>query len=194
MAAKTDLMFRALDRLIGRRRRLKDAFLRAGWLRMTTSRPNTARRSWTTLAPTGPVCHAPARALAAAGPNSSYLLRVPCRRSGRTVEIKKAAAVRLYGPDAIWWDIGQRVLDHTCMQRTGLPRGARLLAVVRLALTGWTCGSRRNVATSYLDCVVRRPRLQLCVLTAASQAQIESGIKMLLPERQRSKRHARYGV
>jgi hypothetical protein len=40
-------------------------------------------------------------------------------RCGRTVEIQKADAVRLYGPLAVWKDVGQRLLDNTCQQRTG---------------------------------------------------------------------------
>jgi hypothetical protein len=48
-----------------------------------------------------------------------HLLRVGCRRCGRTVEIQTADATRLYGPDAIWRDVGQRLLDNTCTQRTG---------------------------------------------------------------------------
>jgi len=47
------------------------------------------------------------------------ILRVGCRRCARIVEIQKADAARLYGPDAIWKDVGQRLLDNTCMQRTG---------------------------------------------------------------------------
>ncbi|PSO21498.1 hypothetical protein C7G42_07590 [Bradyrhizobium sp. MOS003] len=37
----------------------------------------------------------------------------------RTVEIQKADAVRLYGPEAIWKNVGQRLLDNTCTSRTG---------------------------------------------------------------------------
>jgi hypothetical protein len=48
-----------------------------------------------------------------------HLLRVACRRCGRTVEIQKAEAVRLAGPQAVWKDFGQRLLDDTCQQRTG---------------------------------------------------------------------------
>ena len=48
-----------------------------------------------------------------------HLLRVGCRRCGRTVEIQRVDAVRLYGPDAIWREVGQRLLDDTCTQRTG---------------------------------------------------------------------------
>ena len=48
-----------------------------------------------------------------------HLLRVACRRCGRTVEIQKADAIRLYGPDAAWKQVSQRLLDSTCTQRTG---------------------------------------------------------------------------
>ncbi|MCP1773669.1 hypothetical protein [Bradyrhizobium japonicum] len=48
-----------------------------------------------------------------------HLLRVGCRRCGRTVEIQKVDAARLYGPDAVWRDVGQRLLDNTCTSRTG---------------------------------------------------------------------------
>jgi hypothetical protein len=48
-----------------------------------------------------------------------HLLRVACRRCGRTVEIQKADAIRLAGPRAVWKDVGQRLLDDTCQQRTG---------------------------------------------------------------------------
>jgi hypothetical protein len=48
-----------------------------------------------------------------------HILRVGCRRCARTVEIHKVDAIRLYGPDAVWNDVGQRLLDNTCTQRTG---------------------------------------------------------------------------
>jgi hypothetical protein len=48
-----------------------------------------------------------------------HLLRVACRRCGRTVEIRKADAVRLAGGQSVWKDVGQRLLDDTCTQRTG---------------------------------------------------------------------------
>jgi hypothetical protein len=48
-----------------------------------------------------------------------HLLRVACRRCGRTFEIQKADAVRLAGPEAVWRDVGQRLLDDTCQRRTG---------------------------------------------------------------------------
>lgn len=68
------------------------------------------------------------RAEARPGPSGSelrlsqipqHLLRVECRRCGRTIEIQKADAARLYGPDAPWKNVGQRLLDNTCTQRTG---------------------------------------------------------------------------
>ena len=48
-----------------------------------------------------------------------HVLRVSCSRCGRTVEIQTADAVRLAGPDALWKNVGQRLLDDTCTQRTG---------------------------------------------------------------------------
>jgi hypothetical protein len=48
-----------------------------------------------------------------------YLLRVACRRCGRIVEIQMADAVRLAGPQALWKDVGRRLLDETCTQRSG---------------------------------------------------------------------------
>lgn len=59
------------------------------------------------------------RTRAAAGPNSSALLRVHCRRCGRTVEIQKVDAVRLYGRDANWRGVGRRLLNNSCSHRTG---------------------------------------------------------------------------
>ncbi|MBR1167496.1 hypothetical protein [Bradyrhizobium liaoningense] len=48
-----------------------------------------------------------------------HILRVGCRRCARVVEIQKADAARLNGPDALWKVVGQRLLDNTCTQRTG---------------------------------------------------------------------------
>lgn len=48
-----------------------------------------------------------------------HILRVGCRRCARVVEIQKVDAARLYGADAIWREVGQRLLDNTCTQRTG---------------------------------------------------------------------------
>ena len=35
------------------------------------------------------------------------------------MEIQTADAVRLYGGNAAWKDVAQRLLDNTCQQRTG---------------------------------------------------------------------------
>jgi len=35
------------------------------------------------------------------------------------VAASEADAVRLAGPQAVWKDVGQRLLDDTCQQRTG---------------------------------------------------------------------------
>jgi hypothetical protein len=48
-----------------------------------------------------------------------HVLRVSCRRCDRTVEIQTVDAIRLYGADAVWKHVGQRLLDDTCQQRTG---------------------------------------------------------------------------
>lgn len=48
-----------------------------------------------------------------------HVLRISCRRCERIVEIQKADAVRLYGENAVWKDVAQRLLDNTCQQRTG---------------------------------------------------------------------------
>jgi hypothetical protein len=44
---------------------------------------------------------------------------VSCSRCGRIVEIQKVDAVRLYGTNAIFKDVAQRLLDNTCQQPTG---------------------------------------------------------------------------
>jgi hypothetical protein len=48
-----------------------------------------------------------------------HVLRVSCRRCERTVEIQTVDAIRLYGGNAIWEQVAQRLLDDTCQQRTG---------------------------------------------------------------------------
>lgn len=48
-----------------------------------------------------------------------HVLRISCRRCERTVEIQTTDAVRLYGGNAVWKDVAQRLLDNTCQQRTG---------------------------------------------------------------------------
>jgi hypothetical protein len=45
--------------------------------------------------------------------------RVECSRCSRAVEIQRLDAVKLYGPHAIWKDVGQRLLDDGCKIRTG---------------------------------------------------------------------------
>jgi hypothetical protein len=47
------------------------------------------------------------------------VLRVSCRRCERTVEIQTVDAIRLYGGNAVWKQVAQRLLDDTCQQRTG---------------------------------------------------------------------------
>jgi hypothetical protein len=48
-----------------------------------------------------------------------HTLRVSCRRCGRIVEIQKVDAARLAGPQAVWKNVGQQLLDDTCKHRTG---------------------------------------------------------------------------
>jgi hypothetical protein len=48
-----------------------------------------------------------------------HVLRVSCRRCERIVEIQKTDAIRLYGQQASWREVGQRLLDDTCQNRTG---------------------------------------------------------------------------
>jgi hypothetical protein len=48
-----------------------------------------------------------------------HMLRVTCRRCARTIEIQKEDAIRLAGPRTAWKDLGRRLLDDTCQQRTG---------------------------------------------------------------------------
>jgi len=48
-----------------------------------------------------------------------HVLRVGCRRCGRLVEIQKVDATRVCGADAIWKELGRRLLDNTCTHRTG---------------------------------------------------------------------------
>jgi hypothetical protein len=48
------------------------------------------------------------------------VLRVSCRRCDRIVEIQTADAKRLYGEHAIWKDVGMKLLDNGCQERTGV--------------------------------------------------------------------------
>jgi hypothetical protein len=46
-------------------------------------------------------------------------MRVECLRCFRIVEIQRLDAVKLYGPHAVWKDVGQHLLDDGCRHRTG---------------------------------------------------------------------------
>ncbi|MGM4886433.1 hypothetical protein [Tardiphaga sp. 11_C7_N12_6] len=48
-----------------------------------------------------------------------HVLRVACRRCDRIVEIQTVHAVRLYGAHAAWKDVGMKLLDNGCQERTG---------------------------------------------------------------------------
>jgi hypothetical protein len=58
----------------------------------------------------------PARTL---GDIRGDLLRVECLRCFRIVEIRRDDAVRLFGSDATWKDVGNRMLADGCEHRTG---------------------------------------------------------------------------
>jgi hypothetical protein len=47
------------------------------------------------------------------------MLRVECSRCSGVVEMQKAEAIRYFGVDAVWKNVGQRLLDQTCTNRTG---------------------------------------------------------------------------
>lgn len=47
-----------------------------------------------------------------------HVLRVSCRRCDRIVEIQTIDAARLYGVHAIWKDVGMKLLDNGCQERT----------------------------------------------------------------------------
>lgn len=49
-----------------------------------------------------------------------HVLRVSCRRCDRIIEIQTTDAVWLYGEHAIWKDVGMRLLDNGCQERTGV--------------------------------------------------------------------------
>jgi hypothetical protein len=55
----------------------------------------------------------------ALGEIRSTLLRVGCERCGRAVEIRRDDAIARFGADAKWRQVGQRLLDEGCEQRTG---------------------------------------------------------------------------
>jgi hypothetical protein len=47
------------------------------------------------------------------------LLRVECLKCSRCVEIRRLDAIKLYGPDTLWRDVGEVLLDRGCQHRTG---------------------------------------------------------------------------
>lgn len=47
------------------------------------------------------------------------LLRIECLKCFRVVEIQRLDAVKLYGPHAVWKDIGDHLLAEGCQHRTG---------------------------------------------------------------------------
>jgi hypothetical protein len=67
------------------------------------------------------------------------ILRVECRWCSRCVEIQRLDAVKLYGPNATWRDVRQRLLDDGCRIRMGR-RG--LLAGIQSVKVLWTEPSR----------------------------------------------------
>ena len=77
------------------------------------------------IRPERPACRRQARAVVCLSGRcgcpkiSQHTLGVSCSRCGRIVEIQKVDAVRLYGTNAIFKDVAQRLLDNTCQQRTG---------------------------------------------------------------------------
>jgi hypothetical protein len=75
-----------------------------------------------------------------------HLLRVTCRRCARVVEIQKADATRLCGPDARWRDVGQRLLDNTCTRRTGCHEE-----------DGWRRSSSRRRSLNWMAAMALKP-------------------------------------
>ena len=57
-----------------------------------------------------------------------HVLRVECRRCSCIVEIQKLDAVRFYGRQALWKDVGQRLLDQTSSKSYRPARGRWMLA------------------------------------------------------------------
>ncbi len=69
-------------------------------------------------------------------PQITHLLRVACRRCSGTVEISEGRSIRLYGQDAIWRDVGQCLLDNTCLLLM-VASTKTAVAVIRLTASGW---------------------------------------------------------
>lgn len=71
---------------------------------------------WTTRArPTNPS----SQSGNAGSPTSSAICCASSARCSRIVEMQKADAIRYFGADAIWKNVGQRLPDQTCTNRTG---------------------------------------------------------------------------
>ena len=66
-------------------------------------------------------------------------------RCGRIIEIQKINAVRLYGPRAAWKDVGQRLLDDTCNQRTGRHEEDGCWAVFELSPGSRSVGKKGGI-------------------------------------------------
>jgi hypothetical protein len=98
------------QRAEGTARRMRDAVApprsdEDAWWDAVLADPRTA-----TLRPS------PAKSL---GDIRNELLRVECQRCMRIVEIQRLDAIKLFGPDATWKSVGQKLLDDGCQHRTG---------------------------------------------------------------------------
>lgn len=78
-----------------------------GWWRSVLSDPAVTRSSWV------PIQN---RRLSEI---PREVLRVECIRCFRIVEIAKKDAVMLAGPHAVWKDLGMKLLEDGCQNRTG---------------------------------------------------------------------------
>ena len=79
-----------------------------------------------------------------------HVLRVSCRRCDRTVEIQTADAVRLYGGNAVWKHVAQRLLDNTAnsapagLKKTAAGRRSMRLSLSPNLVCTWISEWRRN--------------------------------------------------
>lgn len=81
---------------------------------------NTGKPSWRPRAPTADKpAPAPPSGYCGSVRVPGHVLRVDCQRCGRIIEIQMADALRLYGAEAVWRGVRQRLLDDTCTHRTG---------------------------------------------------------------------------
>ena len=85
----------------------------------TRCRRNTGSPSWMTLRNGPPSGRSLDPDAAAVRNTTASAAGRPAAAASRIVEIQKADAVRLAGAQAVWKDVGQRLLDDTCQQRTG---------------------------------------------------------------------------